>query len=200
MSLRRRPSSPLVQLSAHIRQLRSPRSAARRFYFPNMVADSSSLISFLPGKGGPKRTGNSLFFSSTVAVTPERLFLTLPVPPSINHQYATVNGRRLLSSTSRFYKAHVGRQIWAALVQSPHRAPLMKQLLSKPLALSIHFYFTTPLRRDVDGGLKITQDAICEGLGINDNRIIETHLYKRVDKHQPRIEVSLTTVDSPALV
>jgi len=68
---------------------------------------------------------------------------------------------------------------------------LLSRLQSGPLALSIRFYFTSGLRRDVDGGLKIAQDALCEGLGINDNRIIETHLYKQVDKTNPRIEVSL---------
>ncbi|MCP9450537.1 MAG: RusA family crossover junction endodeoxyribonuclease [Nitrospira sp.] len=126
--------------------------------------------------------------------------MILPVPPSINHQYATVNGRRLLSSAGRSYKAHVSRHIWIALAQSPARASLLKRFQSTPLALSIHFYFTTPLRRDVDGGLKITQDAVCEGLGINDNRIVETHLYKRIDKLNPRIEVRLTTADSPLTI
>jgi crossover junction endodeoxyribonuclease RusA len=33
------------------------------------------------------------------------LALVLPLPPSINHQYATVNGRRVLSRAGRDYKA-----------------------------------------------------------------------------------------------
>jgi len=119
--------------------------------------------------------------------------LTLPVPPSINHQYATVNGRRLLSSTGRAYKAQVGQLVWLALLNSPDQAALLSQLQIASLALSIRFYFTSALRRDVDGGLKIAQDALCEGLGVNDNRIVETHLYKHVDKANPRIEVSLKT-------
>ncbi len=119
--------------------------------------------------------------------------LTLPVPPSINHQYATVNGRRLLSSAGRAYKAQVGQLVWLILAKSPHRSALLSQLQSASLALSIRFYFTSALRRDVDGGLKIAQDALCEGLGVNDNRIVETHLYKHVDKANPRIEVRLTT-------
>ena len=123
---------------------------------------------------------------------PEFLLLTLPVPPSINHQYATVNGRRLLSSEGRSYKAQVAQLVWLRLAQSAHRATLLSRLKSESLALSIRFYFTSALRRDVDGGLKIAQDAICEGLDINDNRIVETHLYKRVDKPSPRIEVRLT--------
>jgi crossover junction endodeoxyribonuclease RusA len=116
---------------------------------------------------------------------------TLPVPPSINHQYATVNGRRLLSSTGRSYKAQVGQLVWMTLTAFPHRAALLYHLQSSCLALSIRFYFTSALRRDVDGGLKIAQDALCEGLGLNDNRIVETHLYKHVDRANPRIEVLL---------
>jgi len=125
-------------------------------------------------------------------LTAEQLSLTLPIPPSINEHYATVNGRRLLSSAGRAYKADVGRQVWLALAQSPARMSLMERLQSSPLAFSVRFFFTTALRRDLDSGLKIAQDAICEGLGINDNRIVETHLYKMVDKLHPRIEVSLS--------
>ena len=125
-------------------------------------------------------------------ITAEQLSLTLPIPPSINRHYTTVNGRRLLSSAGRAYKAEVGRQVWLALAQSPARVSLMEGLKSSPLAFSVRFFFTTALRRDLDSGLKITQDAICEGLGINDNRIVETHLYKLVDKLHPRIEVSLS--------
>jgi crossover junction endodeoxyribonuclease RusA len=116
---------------------------------------------------------------------------TLPIPPSINHQYATVNGRRLLSSTGRTYKAQVGQLVWLTLTSFPHRTALLFHLQSNALALSIRFYFTSALRRDVDGGLKIAQDALCEGLGLNDNRIVETHLYKHVDRANPRIEVLL---------
>ena len=125
-------------------------------------------------------------------VTTDQLSLTLPVPPSINKHYATVNGRRLLSSAGRAFKAQVGRQVWLALAQSPARTSLMEHLQSGPLAFSVRFFFTTALRRDLDSGLKITQDAICEGLGLNDNRIVETHLYKTVDRTNPRIEVSLS--------
>ncbi len=122
--------------------------------------------------------------------------LTLPVPPSVNHQYATVNGRRLISSAGRAYKAQVGQLVWLKLARSAHRAALLARLQSEWLALSIRFYFTSALRRDVDGGLKIAQDALCEGLGINDNRIVETHLYKHIDKDNPRIEVRLTPASS----
>ena len=127
-------------------------------------------------------------------VTSDALTVSLPVPPSINHQYATVNGRRVLSSSGRAYKMQVGQQVWLALAQSPARLLLQDRLQSGPLVISIRFFFASSLRRDLDGGLKITQDAVCQGLGINDNRIVETHLYKHVDKANPRIELSLSTL------
>jgi crossover junction endodeoxyribonuclease RusA len=130
-------------------------------------------------------------------VTSDTFNVTLPVPPSINHQYATVNGRRLLSSAGRTYKTYVGQHVCLALAQSPARFSLHNRLRSGPLALSIRFFFASALRRDLDGGLKIAQDAVCEGLGLNDNRIIETHLYKHVDKANPRIEVCLSFISPP---
>jgi crossover junction endodeoxyribonuclease RusA len=123
------------------------------------------------------------------------LSLTFPIPPSINHQYATVNGRRLLSAHGRSYKALVGQQVMIALSRTPCRHGLVETLRTGELALSIRFFFTSRLRRDVDGGLKIAQDALCQALGINDNRIVEIHLYKRVDKSAPRMEIRLSLAD-----
>jgi crossover junction endodeoxyribonuclease RusA len=124
-------------------------------------------------------------------ISAARLTLTLPVPPSINHQYATVNGRRILSAAGRRYKTDVGRQILAVLARAPEREALLRTLRAGYLALTIHFNFPAPLRRDVDGGLKITQDALCEALGLNDSRIVEIHLFKTLDPASSRIEVSL---------
>ncbi|GJL53536.1 MAG: hypothetical protein NPIRA02_06680 [Nitrospirales bacterium] len=129
-------------------------------------------------------------------VTPQELTLTLPIPPSINQQYATVNGRRILSSKSRQYKTLVAQQILSTLSTSPHRTSLQHNVNTHALILSVRFYFKTALRRDLDGGLKISQDAICHALEINDNRITEIHLYKSVDAESPRMECTLS-IDLP---
>ncbi|MBX3342899.1 MAG: RusA family crossover junction endodeoxyribonuclease [Nitrospira sp.] len=133
-----------------------------------------------------------------MSVTINSITLTLPIPPSVNHQYATVNGRRLLSAKGRTYKDFVGQQIVVALAQSPHRATLRQTLQQASLSLSIHFFFASALRRDTDGGLKIAQDALCEGLGLNDNRVVETHLYKHQDRDNPRMEIRLSVAPSTA--
>jgi crossover junction endodeoxyribonuclease RusA len=62
------------------------------------------------------------------------------------------------------------------------------------LALFLDFYFTTPLKRDLDGGLKITQDALCEGLGLNDNRIVDIHLTKHIDPLHPHLYLELEAI------
>jgi len=133
----------------------------------------------------------------SVRVTADSIALTLPVPPSVNHQYATANGRRLLSTKGRAFKELVGQQILVALGQSPHRGTLRRTLSQASLSLSIQFFFASALRRDTDGGLKIAQDALCEGLGLNDNRVVETHLYKYQDRDNPRMEI-LLSVAPPA--
>ena len=62
------------------------------------------------------------------------------------------------------------------------------------IGLFLDFYFETPRRRDLDGGLKITQDAILEALAINDNRVVDIHLVKRIAPTNPRVEVELEAI------
>lgn len=127
------------------------------------------------------------------------LALVLPLPPSINHQYATVQGRRVLSRAGREYKQFVAEEVehWIHSHQLPDADAALFR--NHYLSLTITFHFATALRRDLDGGLKITQDALCEALGTNDNLVVEIRLRKRVDRHQPRIEVLLTTFPHGAI-
>lgn len=125
------------------------------------------------------------------------LTLVFPLPPSINHQYATVQGRRVLSRTGREFKKLVAEVMEHWL----DKHPLFDVALFRRhyLVLTITFYFVSALRRDLDGGLKIAQDALCEALGINDNLVVEIHLSKRVDRHSPRIEVHLTALPAESV-
>jgi crossover junction endodeoxyribonuclease RusA len=126
----------------------------------------------------------------------DEICLVLPLPPSINHQYATVNGRRVLSRRSRDYKHNVAEEVaqWLASQAQPEATESLFQ--AHYLSLTITFYFATALRRDLDGGLKIAQDALCEALGVNDNRVIEIHLLKRVDRYNPRSEMRLAALST----
>jgi crossover junction endodeoxyribonuclease RusA len=117
----------------------------------------------------------------------EILRFTLPLPPSINSQYATVNGRRVLSRAAQSWKKQARQTLDRLVLPDAFVATVQNGYL----ALFIDFYFETPLRRDLDGGLKITQDLICQALGIDDRRVVDIHLVKRIDPLQPRIEVEV---------
>ncbi|MBU0492922.1 MAG: RusA family crossover junction endodeoxyribonuclease [Chloroflexi bacterium] len=126
--------------------------------------------------------------------TIRRARFTLPLPPSVNQQYATVGNRRVLSQASRRYRRAVERAVHRLQVDGTLSDELVATLRAGFVGLFIDFYFETPLRRDLDGGLKITMDAICETLGVNDNRVVDIHLVKRIDPLNPRIEVELEAI------
>nr|BBH90485.1 hypothetical protein KTC_52360 [Thermosporothrix sp. COM3] len=122
---------------------------------------------------------------------PFTLYLTLPLPPSINEQYATVNGYRVSTQIARRFKQNV-RAALRTLEQQGHLTDwLRKQFQASYLALFLDFYFETPFKRDLDGGLKITLDALCEGLGVNDNRVVNIHLMKHIDPLHPHLYLEM---------
>jgi crossover junction endodeoxyribonuclease RusA len=70
----------------------------------------------------------------------------------------------------------------------------VRALTNGYVGVFLDFYFETPLKRDLDGGLKITLDAILTPLGINDNRVVDIHLVKRISPLHPRLEVELEAI------
>ncbi len=134
----------------------------------------------------------------------------LPLPPSVNQQYTERDGRRVLSREARHYKHHLQkafRRLKAsgrlACLQG-HDLSLLASLFPEeregvtpsqttPLFLSLHleFFFKTPQRRDLDNGLKIVQDLVCESLGVDDRNVVQVELIKRVDAQNPRLEVTV---------
>jgi crossover junction endodeoxyribonuclease RusA len=119
------------------------------------------------------------------------LRLTLPLPPSINEQYATVDGHRVSSQVARHFKQQVQDILRSLERQGVLHDELLHRFRQGYLALLLDFYFATPLKRDLDGGLKITLDALCEGLGVNDNRVVDIHLSKHIDPLHPHLSVEI---------
>ncbi len=119
---------------------------------------------------------------------------TLPLPPSINNQYTQVGKKRVLSKEHIAFKRQVERRIHRLRVDDILTDEFIAALNNGWVGLFLDFYFETPLRRDLDGGLKITQDAILDSLGINDNRVVDIHLVKRMAPTHPRVEVELEAI------
>lgn len=128
--------------------------------------------------------------------SPTRLCFTLPLPPSINEQYYTdAQGHRKLAPVALRYKADVRKALHALEGQGILLETFCERMRSCYLAFYIECYFETPLRRDLDNGLKIVQDSICSSLGANDNHIVDIHLSKRICPLDPHIYVEIDTLD-----
>jgi crossover junction endodeoxyribonuclease RusA len=123
------------------------------------------------------------------------LRVSLPIPPGINEQYATVNGHRVSTAVARRFKQEVKTKLAALERKGELHEELREHLRQGYLSLLLEFYFETPLKRDLDGGLKIAQDALCEGLGLNDNRVVSIHLLKYIDPLHPHLDVELEALD-----
>ena len=123
------------------------------------------------------------------------LRLRLPIPPGINEQYATVNGHRVSTAVARRFKQEVKKKLTALEREGVLHEEFRLRFRQGYLSLLLEFYFETPLKRDLDGGLKIAQDALCEGLGLNDNRVVSIHLLKYIDPLHPHLDVELEALD-----
>ena len=124
----------------------------------------------------------------------QRVRFTLPLPPGINSQYTQVGKKRVLSKEHVAFKRQVQHRLHRLRVDEQISEPFIAALKQGWIGLFLDFYFETPLRRDLDGGLKITQDAILEALGINDNRVVDIHMVKRIAPTNPRVEVELEAI------
>ena len=125
-----------------------------------------------------------------------RLDLVLPLPPGINNAYVTVGRKRVLSKTARAYKSDVRKLFERMRLDSTLIGTTEAELQKSLLGVYFTFHFTTPYRRDLDGGLKIALDAICEPLLIDDRMVVSIQLEKRMDPLHPRLEVELETIDN----
>ena len=119
------------------------------------------------------------------------LRLTLPLPPGVNNQYVSTGRRRVLSKEAKAFKRSGGDAVREALISSPAAEQLADSLKGAPFACDLVFFFETPFKRDLDGGLKIALDVLCASLGIDDRHAVSLTLEKRIDPLHPRLEIEL---------
>ena len=122
------------------------------------------------------------------------LQFTLPLPPGINNSYVTVGRRRVLSKTAKTFKNDVRKLVERMRTSGDLRVEAEAELQGSLIGMYFIFHFETPFRRDLDGGLKIAIDALCEVIGIDDRMVVNIQLEKRVDTLHPRLEVELETI------
>ena len=119
------------------------------------------------------------------------LKLRLPLPPGVNNQYVTVGKRRVLSKQAKAFYRDAGVIIQEQRSRGAIADSWLASFHEQPLACDLVYFFETPFRRDLDGGLKITLDAVCTLLGLDDRYIVSLTLEKRLDPLHPRVELEL---------
>ena len=122
------------------------------------------------------------------------LRLTLPLPPSVNNQYVTVGRRRVLSREAKRFRRSVEAIVRDGFTSGRIRQDWVDAARGQPMAGDITFYFTTPYRRDLDGGLKIALDALLDALQLDDRYIVSITLTKQIDPLEPRADIELAPI------
>jgi Holliday junction resolvase RusA-like endonuclease len=105
---------------------------------------------------------------------------TKPIP--LNQKFFVRNGRNILSNKYRDTKTALALETRSQVNFSP---------LSTTLAINLHFYFGDNRRRDIDAYTKIILDSMEGIMYENDCQITEMHVFKEVDKENPRTVVQI---------
>ncbi|HEV2129331.1 MAG TPA: RusA family crossover junction endodeoxyribonuclease [Thermomicrobiales bacterium] len=125
---------------------------------------------------------------------PVTVRLTLPLPPGVNNQYVTAGNRRVLSKSAKEFKKEVERLLLDHREKNRITTAQERTVKESFIGVYMTFFFETPLKRDLDGGLKIALDAIASGLGFDDRKVVDIHLTKRIDPLRPRLEIEMETI------
>lgn len=109
-------------------------------------------------------------------------------PPGINEMYINVPGRgRALTSTARKWKGDIGNLVRHAAIEN------YPFYMDDDLRLEIIWFWPNLYQRDIDGPVKLVQDAVCEALLYKDKHVVELHVTKLRDSDE-RFAILLTTV------
>ena len=120
--------------------------------------------------------------------------IVLPLPPGVNNQYVTVGRRRVLSAAAKTFNRDVAKSIAAQRVSGRLTTAIERAFAGSLLGVYLVFFFETPHRRDLAGGLKICLDALARGIGFDDRAVVDLHLSKKIDPLHPRVEVEIETI------
>lgn len=114
------------------------------------------------------------------------IYLELPFPPSVNHMYVRRGkGRLALSDEARAF-----RELVALIAR-----PCIDSPLEGSLAVTITLY--RPRRRgDIDNTTKATLDALNGIVWHDDKQIDELHIYRKLDREDPRAEVTIEQLEA----
>ncbi len=118
----------------------------------------------------------------------DRLILSAPLPPSVNHLYRTgADGKRYMTKEGREFKKEVAKEVMVAGGSKKCPPP--------PFALHLHLRLPDALRRDASNLVKALEDAIFAQLGHDDSLVYDLHIWKYVDRSDPGVTVEIRHTD-----
>jgi crossover junction endodeoxyribonuclease RusA len=129
-----------------------------------------------------------------VAQPPATFQIVLPLPPGVNNQYVSVGRRRVLSASAKTFNRDVAKLIAAQRSSGRLSTTTERALAEALLGVYLVYFFETPHRRDLDGGLKICLDALARTIGFDDRAVVDLHLSKKIDPLRPRVEVEIEAI------
>jgi len=119
-------------------------------------------------------------------------------PPSVNRLYSVVRGRKILSQEARAYKRYIKLLLAEQMIQNFETSGKFRfhyVLFGRWINKGWPKTKTKFRRFDISNRLKCLEDAICEGLGIDDSQVFQIEIEKREDERE-RIEVRILCVES----
>lgn len=99
-------------------------------------------------------------------------------PISVNKLY---RGRRFLTSVGKAIKLDYAYQA---------KAQYSGPVLEDPIRVDAVIYFENK-RSDIDNVIKATLDCLTGLLWKDDMQVVELHVFKKIDKENPRIELAI---------
>lgn len=109
--------------------------------------------------------------------------LRLPVPPSMNHYWRNVGRRTLISAAGREYRK-------ACKVAAQMQRPDLHEC---EVAVSGVIYMAR-LGCDLDNRINPLLDALQDVCYVNDSQVAELHLYRSLDRGNPRVEITVRPI------
>lgn len=128
-----------------------------------------------------------------------RIQITIPLPPSVNHMYRNGSkpGAKYKTGAYRRWEEEAG-YIVLEKASSLRIAGRLDQF-APPIALEAWFFFPDRRRTDADNRCKALQDLLANVLKFDDSAIIDVVLHKRIDRKGARCEVVLEEVSMDGL-
>lgn len=112
---------------------------------------------------------------------------SVPVPPSINHCYFYIKGKRIKSNKARDFDKEVINITKQINYTFPDKTKIVCELI---------YYFRDRRKRDTHNTFKLLFDAIeTGGLYSNDMYVLPRVIDFSVDKQKPRVELKFYTLE-----